>query len=61
MCPHEASEIGYDLLNTFSPDKGLETAKCLQIEAVGDRIEFRLAVESRIKWKNILRQLAVTG
>ena len=45
--------ILFSLLNIFSLVKGLETAKYLQIEAIGDRIELRFAVESIIKWKNV--------
>ena len=33
--------------------RGLETAKYLQIEAIGNRIEFRFSFASKIMWKNI--------
>ena len=46
----------YDLFSFFkilSLVGGLETTKYLQLEAIGDRIEFQFAFDSKIKGKNI--------
>ena len=33
--------------------RGLETAKYLQLEAIGNGMEFQFSIDSKIKWKNI--------